>query len=492
VRRWAWFVLVASGIIVSCYAPTEVEIDVTTDVACTPKNATGIFLDGNDVSEGEAQGCAGDFVGSFVVSPHGARDAQVSVTVAMNTNGGAPHDCLAPQNDAVRKSCIVARRAFTFTPHASRYVAVRLYASCAGELCGPDTTCEPDQTGAGTTCKSANTDTTPDPKPPPPVDGGRPFDSGSDGPPLLDGGPVCGAVSPSQPDVLVPTSELPAAIAAVGNQIFWIEPEPTSAVLKGIGTDGTPVIFPPAMPKPITKALASDGRHLYFAASGGAVVYDVPTSAVTLFTEGVTVTSIGLGSGAFYFSTPSRELYQQEPNTLTKLSLWDGGDVVGSTATPSSILYVLDKSTSFIGRYQLPYPNAAPGMPPLKGSGTITTHDAGLYYVAQAGTPPMLSTLDEVTSQSTALAPAGNVDAIIFDADFVYYADNGSAAIAPGIYRTSRAPPAVTALPGLKLTSLPYGLVRGLALVGGCLYFGASDPTQSNHAIRVAPTRPVP
>lgn len=77
-------------------------------------------------------------LGSVVVVPSGARDAEVSLRVIAGF-GKQPEECNAPYRD---QGCIVARRTLRFRPYTSTVVPILLSVSCAGIPCDATSTCQ--------------------------------------------------------------------------------------------------------------------------------------------------------------------------------------------------------------------------------------------------------------------------------------------------------------------------------------------------------------
>src|SRR5579863_4030792 len=101
----------------SCLAPTEIVLDLSTNVACSGVTAVhiGVGQTGLDASvvDLETQQCSGTEIGTLVVTPGGASDPVVTVEVdeAVNTTLDG---CDAGTGNV---GCIVARRALRYNPH---------------------------------------------------------------------------------------------------------------------------------------------------------------------------------------------------------------------------------------------------------------------------------------------------------------------------------------------------------------------------------------
>lgn len=149
----ALFVALGTGILVlACYAPTQVTVEITTDLPCartqgtkimasTPGDATGV-----PDAVAPAEGCVAGNYGSLVVVPSGSRDAKILITVVTGVTKNA-ESCAPPY-----EGCIVARRSLRFLEHAALRLPVSMRAACVGVPCDDDTTCVDGQ------CRNARID----------------------------------------------------------------------------------------------------------------------------------------------------------------------------------------------------------------------------------------------------------------------------------------------------------------------------------------------
>ena len=132
----------------ACLAPTEIEIDITTNVDCSSVSGTHIDVGqaGVDasVAQLETQQCSAGEIGTLVITPGGATDPTVSIEVAAAV-GTTPDVCVPPYSivDAgAGVGCIVARRAIHYTSHTPLRLPIALDSDCLNMPCLPDTTCE--------------------------------------------------------------------------------------------------------------------------------------------------------------------------------------------------------------------------------------------------------------------------------------------------------------------------------------------------------------
>jgi hypothetical protein len=145
----ALFVAVVSGLagpLASCLGPTEIMLDVRTDVVCSDRSrwrgvAVSVGQPGADVESRSpvltTTACAvGGEIGTLAVVPTGSKDAQVGVRVVAGITRN-PEDCAAQGYDG----CIVARRTVAYLPHQTQHLLVDLTSDCLGNACDVNHTC---------------------------------------------------------------------------------------------------------------------------------------------------------------------------------------------------------------------------------------------------------------------------------------------------------------------------------------------------------------
>ncbi len=132
----------------SCYGPTELTIEVSTNLPCNTVMPfrTAITVGAADSTSGPSaadttscQTVSSDVsrVGSLVVTPSGKRDGRIGVRVVLAVGGKSPEDCAGDLTN-----CIVATRSFSFIKHESRALPISLQRDCLGVVCLAPTTCE--------------------------------------------------------------------------------------------------------------------------------------------------------------------------------------------------------------------------------------------------------------------------------------------------------------------------------------------------------------
>lgn len=138
--------------LVSCRSPTQISIEVSTNVPCGSWQGAAVAV-GQLGTELETKPAAttstycdsNGYLGTVVAVPSGADNASVGFRIV----GAVTETLEACTEDASGSGCIVARRALNFIPHDSLAVSVPLLSSCEGIVCDPESTC------VQGTCKSA-------------------------------------------------------------------------------------------------------------------------------------------------------------------------------------------------------------------------------------------------------------------------------------------------------------------------------------------------
>lgn len=128
-----------------CRTPTQVTLELSTDVPCSTVRTTtltvGDFqaLDEKDptaVTDDCDDGEALHRIGSLVVVPSDAKDAEFGVKVVLGIDTRADQ-CAAPDYEG----CIVARRKMRFLPQTELLLPITLRGTCKDARCGADQTC---------------------------------------------------------------------------------------------------------------------------------------------------------------------------------------------------------------------------------------------------------------------------------------------------------------------------------------------------------------
>ena len=136
--------LVASVLaLIECRDPTEVTLDIHTDVPCSSLQGVTITVGRPGEVEDKEPGTtthncdANGNIGTLVVVPTGNRDDEVAIKVVAGRNQDA-ESCKAP---GYGPGCIVARRVLHYLPHTPLTLPISMRQICAGVACVPDETC---------------------------------------------------------------------------------------------------------------------------------------------------------------------------------------------------------------------------------------------------------------------------------------------------------------------------------------------------------------
>jgi len=141
--RWAHVVLAGFAVsVMSCLAPTEIILVLSTNVACAVVGQNGIAIalgDPGDEDSGIATTttlCSDDGgIGTAVLVPHSSIDQPIGIRVTLGIDAAA--DNCGPKYEG----CIVARRSLRFDPHTPLTLPIDLDQACHGVPCTPDSTC---------------------------------------------------------------------------------------------------------------------------------------------------------------------------------------------------------------------------------------------------------------------------------------------------------------------------------------------------------------
>src|SRR5262249_41430860 len=117
----------------ACRSPTQVRIEVTTDLPCTEVSGSGIAVGPSaEVVESRpsasvAATCTDGVIGTLVLSPSAGDGDEFAVRAVLASGGKSIDACVAP---SYGPGCIVARRALRFSPHADLRLPIVLRESC--------------------------------------------------------------------------------------------------------------------------------------------------------------------------------------------------------------------------------------------------------------------------------------------------------------------------------------------------------------------------
>lgn len=128
---------------VACLDPTDITLQLNTDVPCSSLQGVTVTVGTSSDFETKApttetSSCSPDgTIGTLVIVPSGSKDEEVAIRVVAGY-GQTADSCQAPGYGA---GCIVARRILHYLPHTPLTLPVSMRKSCAGVSCNPDQTC---------------------------------------------------------------------------------------------------------------------------------------------------------------------------------------------------------------------------------------------------------------------------------------------------------------------------------------------------------------
>jgi hypothetical protein len=131
---------------VTCTEPTEIIIELTTNVSCevVSDHQVSILLGSASTTLTTANAkelvvtgqCDGGVIGTLAATPSGARDEAIGIGVVL----GVTQPTSACDVDA--SGCIVARRSLRYSPAMPLHLPISLDAACLGVSCSATETCE--------------------------------------------------------------------------------------------------------------------------------------------------------------------------------------------------------------------------------------------------------------------------------------------------------------------------------------------------------------
>ena len=139
------------AVAVSCREPTEITVVIKTGEQCADLSGVEIVV-GPDQTQTQMRfeqeytvalthDCdSSGTVGSLVVTPGGS-GGTIVIAAGVRVGGAAAPDPTSCAMADVAKSCIVARRSFSFISHTSLTLPIELDPLCLGKACDPASTC---------------------------------------------------------------------------------------------------------------------------------------------------------------------------------------------------------------------------------------------------------------------------------------------------------------------------------------------------------------
>jgi hypothetical protein len=130
---------IALATLSNCLDPTEIIVDIKSDVMCTSQQGVtivvGSSVDDPNATMIETNACDGGAIGTLAVTPTGDVGDPVAIRVTLGVTKAAAQ--CAPPFDG----CIVARRSLRYAPHTPLHLPIDLDQDCLNQGCDPNSTC---------------------------------------------------------------------------------------------------------------------------------------------------------------------------------------------------------------------------------------------------------------------------------------------------------------------------------------------------------------
>lgn len=138
-------VALAAAAVAACREPTEIMVEISTDIPCDQIDRTSIYV-GSPTAVGQPLGkltvsaetsacnAATKRIGSIVVLPSGETTDTVAIRLVARLKGS---DC----DNNLTTGCVDARRSLGFLAHTSLRLPIALNADCKNVVCGSTDTC---------------------------------------------------------------------------------------------------------------------------------------------------------------------------------------------------------------------------------------------------------------------------------------------------------------------------------------------------------------
>jgi hypothetical protein len=292
----------------SCRDPTEVTLHLTTDVPCADVTATRIVAGAAPPPVTSA--CAGGGeIGTIVLYPSGAKDAELEIEVTLGADGQPPDAC-APGDPR----CIVARRRLRYRPHTNLPLDVQLRRVCAGVVCAPDETCV---LGA---CATSNVDdpgfqTEGDAGSTEPPDAARADATPSDGAPLdapadvIFDGPVFEAGIACVPgETLAPLAGRATALSLTPTHVYWATPAPPEVASTSRRATGAKLVLSTDNAPTLVAGFGTTGTNAFYY-NGNLTLFATGGAVVSSGTDVAGLTASAAGNAFFTSTAPSPGVY---------------------------------------------------------------------------------------------------------------------------------------------------------------------------------------
>ncbi len=519
---------------VACYGPTEVRLEISTDLPCRAVGDGGraasdpvrtlVRLGGAADSpivadtatcSARAAGDAVADIGSIVLVPSGDRAARVTVQVTATADGSNPDLCGRPDTPvAAQLQCIVARRTFAFIKHTSRLLPIRLYASCKGQVCDASQTCN--QSG---TCESAVVDD----------DTGclasEPGCNGGPSPPVAplvdagDSGDAAVAADAADAAVRVPclaangtsvitTGPATDRVAANSTRLFWIGGGDTAsgAGIHVMAVD-TQSPGPPAVLFTLVTAggdevtgFAADDRAVWIGTATSANRYDLQKQTLLAFggvsgimdiasstardAAGVMVTTKAYAvTASLRPEGPRGAVYElrDDGSATVVLKVLGTRIAAGNLSVPP--LFVFTPTTYSGPKITRGLPNAGQFVTSVADDSVValSTDDHDVFFATNTA----IARLDAASILPTHMFNVDKGGLVAVDAASVFFEQKGTDS---AIFRAIKNPPTGgIVMPALERVATGYGDVAGLTLDAACVYFWSTPASGGTSTLHVYP-----
>lgn len=138
-------IAVASVGVIACLGPTQLMLELRTDLPCASVKDVSITVGSSPASVESAKpgttarSCSSDgTIGTIAVAPSGERNGRIAIRAVLGVD--IPADQCTPDNQY--SGCIVVRRELAFVPHQTLVVPIAFYAVCRNVACTGTSTCK--------------------------------------------------------------------------------------------------------------------------------------------------------------------------------------------------------------------------------------------------------------------------------------------------------------------------------------------------------------
>ena len=130
-----------------CLSPTQLILELRTDVPCASTRGVSITFGAPDTLESAPPGttttaCSGDgYIGTIAVTPAGSKSGRIAIRAVLGLDIPV-EQCTAASN---YQGCVVVRRELRFVPNTTSVVPIGFYRACQNVICASGFTCNADK-----------------------------------------------------------------------------------------------------------------------------------------------------------------------------------------------------------------------------------------------------------------------------------------------------------------------------------------------------------